>query len=285
LLDLVGSARRSLATWRWPLGDASLVVSPAGRVMADGELSSDDAAALALLAPLALPGRLVIAQLGQSLDGRIATASGDSYYINGQPSRAHLHRLRALVDAVVIGVGTADADQPALTVRHVTGPDPLPVILDPRARVRPHGPLFEADHERELLILTGPCARPQSWPSRVTRICLPVTASGFDPGEIINALAERGLNRVLIEGGGQTVSRFIDAGALDRLHLLIAPLLIGSGPAGIDLAPVERLAEAQRPPMASYELGGELVVDVCFEGRVRSATRAPGSAPSSTTSP
>ena len=79
---------------------------------------------------------VVVGQIGQSLDGRIATSSGHSKYINGPAGLAHLHRLRALVDAVVIGVGTALADDPQLTVRRVAGPHPVRVVIDPRGRLR-----------------------------------------------------------------------------------------------------------------------------------------------------
>ncbi len=74
---------------------------------------------------------VVVGQIGQSLDGRIATESGHSKYINGPAGLAHLHRLRALVDAVVVGVGTAIADDPQLTVRRVAGPQPARVVIDP----------------------------------------------------------------------------------------------------------------------------------------------------------
>ena len=78
---------------------------------------------------------VVVGQIGQSLDGRIATATGHSHYINGPAGLAHLHRLRALVDAVVIGVGTALADDPQLTVRRVAGPEPARVVIDPNGRL------------------------------------------------------------------------------------------------------------------------------------------------------
>ena len=80
---------------------------------------------------------VVVGQIGQSIDGRIATVTGHSHYINGPAGLAHLHRLRALVDAVVVGVGTALADDPQLTVRRVTGPQPARVVIDPAGGCRP----------------------------------------------------------------------------------------------------------------------------------------------------
>ena len=78
---------------------------------------------------------VVVGQIGQSIDGRIATVTGHSKYINGPAGLAHLHRLRALVDAVLVGIGTAIADDPQLTVRRVAGPSPARIVLDPRGRL------------------------------------------------------------------------------------------------------------------------------------------------------
>ena len=87
--------------------------------------------ALNFLARRTGPEPVVIGQLGQSLDGRIATPTGASKYINGKEALAHLHRIRAKVDAVIVGVGTAIADDPQLTTRHVPGPSPVRVVIDP----------------------------------------------------------------------------------------------------------------------------------------------------------
>ena len=86
----------------------------------------------------------VVGQIGQSLDGRVATAGGHSHYINGPAGLAHLHRLRAIVDAVVVGVGTALADDPQLTVRHVAGRNPARVVIDPGARLPAAAKMFAA---------------------------------------------------------------------------------------------------------------------------------------------
>ena len=90
---------------------------------------------------------------------------------------------------------------------------------------------------------------------------LPRHGGGLDPRAIVAALAERGLSNVLVEGGADTIGRFVAAGALDRLHVAVAPLLIGSGPAGFRLAPVDRLDQALRPPAAVYQLGSDILFD------------------------
>src|SRR5438132_965627 len=97
---------------------------------------------------------VVVGQLGQSLDGRIATNSGHSHYINGPAGLDHLHRLRALVDAVVIGVRTALVDNPQLTVRRVSGPHPARVVLDPHGRLPASARVLAADGARRLVVPT-----------------------------------------------------------------------------------------------------------------------------------
>lgn len=242
-------------------------ITAGGEWRSDRPLPGAEAALLDILLPLvARPGALVVGQLGQSLDGRIATESGDSWYINGELARAHLHRLRALVDAVLIGAGTASEDRPCLTVRHVEGPDPVPVILDPRGRVTPAGPLFDRrDGQPKVLHLVGPNVDLPAAPVGVERlIVVPDPHGQVSPRTVLKTLADRGLYRVLVEGGGVTVSRFVENDCLHHLHLLIAPLIIGSGRAGLVLPPIERLSAARRPPIRSFPLGDELLVDVAL---------------------
>jgi diaminohydroxyphosphoribosylaminopyrimidine deaminase/5-amino-6-(5-phosphoribosylamino)uracil reductase len=187
----------------------------------------------AVFGPLRSGGRddmMVVAQLGQSLDGRVATETGHSHYINGPEALAHLHRLRALVDAVVIGIGTALADDPQLTVRRVAGPQPARVVIDARGRLSASARLLVPDGVRRLVV-TGPGARPPL-PPDIEVIALPRTDGHIAPSAILGALAERGLRRVLVEGGADTVSRFLAARCLDRLHLLVAPIILGSGRTG-----------------------------------------------------
>src|SRR5215813_10062990 len=105
---------------------------------------------------------VLVGQCGQSIDARIATSSGQSHYINGEPGLIHLHRLRALVDAIVIGVGTAITDDPQLTVRRVEGPNPARVIVDPNGRLRSTARVLANDGTRRLVInaVEAPAAPP-----------------------------------------------------------------------------------------------------------------------------
>lgn len=109
-----------------------------------------------LLRPLADRARFVIGQLGQSLDGRIATESGHSHYINGREDIQRLHHLRALVDAVVVGAGTVAADDPRLTVRHAEGTNPVRVVLDPRGGLDPGRAVFTDGAAPTLWVKAAP---------------------------------------------------------------------------------------------------------------------------------
>jgi riboflavin-specific deaminase-like protein len=202
---------------------------------------------------------MVVGQIGQSLDGRIATVSGHSKYINGPAGLTHLHRLRALVDAVVIGVGTALADDPQLTVRRVAGPHPARVVIDPGGRLTGAARVFASDGVRRLLLTTqeARCALPPE----VEVVALPASDGRIAPSDILAALAQRGLRRVLIEGGAETVSRFLVAGCLDRLHVMVAPIILGAGRASFVLPPIDRADEAKRIPVRSIQLDGDLLLD------------------------
>jgi riboflavin-specific deaminase-like protein len=202
---------------------------------------------------------VIVGQIGQSLDGRIATESGHSKYINGPAGLAHLHRLRALVDAVVIGVGTAIADNPQLTVRRVAGPQPARVVIDPKGRLGADARVFADNGARRLLITAqGSCCAP---PRGVEVVALPAIDGQLAPSAILAALAGCGMRRMLIEGGANTVSRFLAAGCLDRLHVMVAPIVLGAGGFGLTLPPLERADQAQRMPMAVHKMGDDVLFD------------------------
>lgn len=204
-------------------------------------------------------GLVVVGQIGQSLDGRIATESGHSRYINGPAGLSHLHRLRALVDAVVIGVGTAIADDPQLTVRRVAGRQPARVIIDPRGRLGPHARVFSDDGVPRLLVVAeGTQAAP---PRGVEVVAVPADEGRIAPAAILAALAARGMSRVLVEGGADTVSRFLAAGCLDRMHVMVAPIILGAGRPGIALPPIERADQAMRVPVRTHRIEDEVLFD------------------------
>ena len=224
----------------------------------------------AIFGPLrkgAVDDLLVIGQLGQSLDGRVATANGHSHYINGPAGLTHLHQLRALVDAVVIGVGTATADDPQLTVRRVPGPNPARVVIDPKGRLSGHARLLADDGARRIVV-TSTDSNCNFSGAEVVRI---LQQDGtLAPAAILSALAALGLRRILIEGGPDTVSRFLASGCFDRLHVVVSPIIFGSGRPSFTLDPIVRVDQAMRPPVHVHMLQSEVLYDCDM-----SAYRAP----------
>jgi diaminohydroxyphosphoribosylaminopyrimidine deaminase/5-amino-6-(5-phosphoribosylamino)uracil reductase len=211
-----------------------------------------------------IDGLIVIGQVGQSLDGRIATTTGRSHYINGAAGLTHLHRLRTLVDAVIIGVGTAVADDPRLTARHVPGPNPARVVIDPCGRLAPTARLLIDDGARRIVV-TSEGARCDFPGAEV--LALPSAGGHIEPASILASLAELGLRRVLVEGGSDTLSRFLAARCLDRLHVVVAPIILGDGRPGLSLGPIDRVEQALSPPMRVHRLGGEMLFDCDFSAQ------------------
>ena len=205
---------------------------------------------------------MTIGHLGQSLDGFIATHSGDSQFVTGDDNIVHLHRMRALSNAVVVGAGTVATDDPQLTVRHVPGPNPLRVVFDPGRRLTPTYRVFMDDSGPTLYI----CARTlvESGETRMGN----ATVVGVDcddaSGGVVEALQllrARGCSRVFVEGGGVTVSAFLQADLLDRLQIAIAPVIIGDGRPAIRLAPHSRLSDCRRPSYRVFRMGGDVLFD------------------------
>jgi riboflavin-specific deaminase-like protein len=159
----------------------------------------------------------------------------------------------------VIGVGTALADDPQLTVRRVVGPHPARVVIDPRGRLQGGAKVFADDGVRRLLLTAEGTAC--SAPAGVEIVALPATEGRIAPRDVLFALAERGCRRILIEGGAETVSRFLVAGCLDRLHVTVAPIILGAGRASFTLPPIDRADEALRLPVRSIQLDGDLLLD------------------------
>jgi len=203
---------------------------------------------------------ITVGHLGQSLDGFIATHSGDSQFVTGGANIVHLHRMRALCDAVVVGAGTVAADDPQLTTRHVAGPHPLRVIFDPARRLAPTFKIFTDGAAPTLYVCE------QSRLAAGEDLVGGATAAGVAEGpgavaEVLKLLRARGCARVFVEGGGVTVSAFLEADLLNRLQIAIAPVLIGNGRPAIRLAPQERLRDCLRPGYRVFRMGGDVLFD------------------------
>jgi len=224
-----------------------------------------DAALSPLYGPLlgtaaAADGCFVLGRIAQSLDGRIATISGASHWISGRDDIIHTHRLRALFDAVVIGAGTVRADDPQLTTREIEGPSPVRIVLDTDRRLDSRYRVFREGPETVLCCAADAPGEDRIGHAAVLR--LPRAGRGLAIPAVLAALAERGLRRVFVEGGGITVSRFLAAGALDRLHVTIAPLLIGSGIPAFTLPETASLTNVLRFDWRVHRVGADVLVDI-----------------------
>src|SRR5688572_4331806 len=215
---------------------------------------------------------ITVGHLGQSLDGFIATHGGDSQFVTGPENILHLHRMRALSDAVVVGAGTVAADDPLLTTRQVSGPNPLRVVFDPGHRLDEDYRIF-ADAETPTLYACGDRHLHDGETRFGTADILPLTCVGDTSpvGELLSALRARGCARVFVEGGGVTVSAFLEAGLLDRLHNAVAPLIVGSGKPAIRLEPKDVLSDCQRPAYRVFRMGGDVLFDCDLTGPTRTS--------------
>ena len=214
---------------------------------------------------------MAVGHLGQSLDGFIATHAGDSRFVTGQENILHLHRLRALCDAVVVGAGTVAADDPQLTTRLVDGPSPLRVVIDPARRLDAGRKVF-CDNEAETLYV---CAKSlvKAGESTFGGAVVagldehPDGAGSVNVAALVRMLHARGCSRIFVEGGGVTVSMFLEANLLDRLHVAIAPLIIGDGRPAIRLPARALLGDCRRPGYRVFRMGGDVLFDCDLRGR------------------
>ena len=214
---------------------------------------------------------ITVGHLGQSLDGFIATHAGESRYVTGQENIVHLHRLRALCHAVVVGARTVAADNPRLTTRLVEGPNPLRVIIDPARRLDDSYRVF-TDQEAETLYV---CARSLLKAGEQRFGC--ATIVGIDDhvdgpestnvAALVGMLRARGCSRIFVEGGGVTVSMFLEANLLDRLHMTVAPLIIGDGRPAIRLPARALLDDCHRPSYRVFRMGGDVLFDCDLRSR------------------
>ncbi len=235
-------------------GRSAAKLARAGIAVTRGVLGDDCARAHEGFVSRVVSGRpFTTLKLAASLDGRIATRTGESRWITSEPARAFVHRLRVRSDAIAIGSGTLLADDPELTARRAsrTIARPLRVVIDSKLRTPPGARLLDPRRPGEVLIFCG--GAPAKRRAALERAGAAVVPLRTRRGRIALAdawqhLAERGVNDLLVEGGGGLAAALLRERLVDRMHFFLAPLLIGSdGRAVLADLGVERLRDALRP--------------------------------------
>ena len=213
----------------------------------------------------------VTVKIAQTLDGRIATASGDSQWISGPSSLKLAHQLRHEHDAIMVGIGTALADDPQLTVRLVNGSDPLRIVVDSKLRLPDKARVLADGAARRTLVATTDKADRER-AREIERmgaevLTLPASRSGaqVDLRALLEELRRRGIKSALVEGGSGIITSLLTARLVDRLVVVIAPKIIGRGISAIGQLNINRLRDAITfSEFKTKRLGPDIV----FDGRI-----------------
>jgi diaminohydroxyphosphoribosylaminopyrimidine deaminase / 5-amino-6-(5-phosphoribosylamino)uracil reductase len=219
----------------------------------------------------------VLFKSAMTLDGKVATRTGDSQWISGEDSRELAHRWRASVDAVVVGIGTALADDPRLTARpeglaSELPPQPRRVVFDSLARLPPTSQLVAAAAEIPLtIVVSRAAARADTDALEAAGVQVLVATGENEPARVRSALEQLGalgVTAMLLEGGPHLAGAFLDAGEIDEIRLFLAPLLLGGSAARDPLEGkgVEQISEALRALTFDCERVGE---DLLVSARLR----------------
>ncbi len=209
---------------------------------------------------------LVTLKAAATLDGKLATSGGESKWITGQRARTLAHRLRADSDAVLVGRGTVEADDPLLTVRLAEGDNPLRIVLDSDLSTANDSRLLGSAREAGLLLAhTGGNSRRAAELSRSQNVealaCESDEQGRVDPSDLLRELGKRSLLSLLVEGGPAVHGSFLRAAAADRVALFLAPRLLGAGRDWIEEPLAERLADAlELSEIACEPVGEDLLI-------------------------
>lgn len=217
----------------------------------------------------------VTIKFAQSLDGRIATSTGESRWISAPPSLRLAHKLRREHDAILVGIGTVLADDPQLTVRLIKGRDPLRVIIDSKLRIPLASRVLAGGAAARTLVAAAVTADTkraraiQKLGAEVLRLPAARNGSGIDISLLLEELGRRGVASVLVEGGKGVITSLLAARAVDRMVVVIAPKIIGQGTEAIGNLGISRLSDVITFSSVKVSRLGR---DVIFDGRLKSRT-------------
>ena len=199
--------------------------------------------------------KLVIAQIGQSIDGRIALNNGNSHYINNPKSIIYLHCLRSISDAIIVGSNTIKKDDPLLTTRKIKGTNPKRIIIDGSLSLNNKYKIFNDGNENIIFTKSDKNIRLNN--STIIRLKEKNFTKNF-----ITQIKKLKYKNILIEGGSKTISELINNKYIDILQFMIAPILIGSGINSLNLKEISNLNKAIRPKHNFNELENEIIVNL-----------------------
>ena len=199
--------------------------------------------------------KLVIAQIGQSIDGRIALNNGNSHYINNPKSIIYLHCLRSISDAIIVGSNTIKKDDPLLTTRKIKGTNPKRIIIDGSLSLNNKYKIFNDGNENIIFTKSNKNIRLNN--STIIRL----KEKNFTKN-LITQIKKLKYKNILVEGGSKTISELINNKYIDILQFMIAPILIGSGINSLNLKEISNLNKAIRPKSNFNELENEIIVNL-----------------------
>ena len=214
---------------------------------------------------------LVTLKFAQTLDGRIATASGDSKWISSEEFRKKAHRLRSVHDAVLVGINTVLADDPQLTVRLVRGRNPTRIILDPRLRMPLKSKIVETHYEAPVIIAATERADTRK-ATQLRALGIEViefnsdASGGIDLKPLLIALGERNITSLLVEGGARVITSFLRYKLADRVVVAVAPKILGRGTETVGDLDITQLSQALKFNFQKISRAGDdIVIEASFD--------------------
>ena len=199
----------------------------------------------------------LIAHLAQTLDGFIATNSGESKYISSNDNLTHIHMIRAISDIIIVGYKTVELDNPMLTTRLVTGKSPMRIIIDKNNKLSNKYNVFRNPDNNGYKIIND-----KTYTKKENVFQLPLDKNKFNLNDIYDLIKKLRKKIVFIEGGGATVSEFYNNNKLDRLHICISPSILGKGRSSLMIEKKMSLNEILEHEVRYFQMGTDILCDI-----------------------
>jgi diaminohydroxyphosphoribosylaminopyrimidine deaminase/5-amino-6-(5-phosphoribosylamino)uracil reductase len=218
---------------------------------------------------------LVTVKFAQTLDGRIATSTGNSQWISSPASQRLAHKLRTYYDAIMVGIGTILVDNPQLTVRLVKGRNPTRVVMDSKLSIPLEAKVLTQQESAPTIIATTSGANNEKL-SALRQMGIEVLVirkdekGEVDPGHLLEMLGQRGISSVLVEGGAETITSLLRLNLVDRLVAIVAPKLMGKGIEAVGELDITDVSQTLKLTFSKVRrVGEDLVIEARVEGGVK----------------